>query len=82
MAFGEGAIELELRFWIADAHNGIHNIQGEVLLELWRLFREHGIPLPRPKQDVYLHANEAMRAGQPELGSVRHLSVVNPSQTS
>jgi small-conductance mechanosensitive channel len=55
MAFGEGAIDLELRFWIADAHNGVHNIKGEVLLELWRLFREHGVPMPRPKQDVFLH---------------------------
>jgi small-conductance mechanosensitive channel len=55
MAFGQSAIELQLRFWIADAHNGVQNVKGEVLLELWRLFREHDIPLPRPKQDVVLH---------------------------
>jgi small-conductance mechanosensitive channel len=55
MAFGHSAIELQLRFWIADAHNGVQNIKGEILLELWRLFREHGIPLPRPKQDIVVH---------------------------
>ena len=55
MAFGEAAIELELRFWIADAHNGVQNVKGEVLLELWRLFREHGIPLPRPQQEIVVH---------------------------
>src|SRR5215203_5346425 len=71
MAFGEGAIELELRFWIADAHNGIHNIQGEVLLELWRLFREHGIPMARPMSDVFLQPKEVMPVEQPKLGSTK-----------
>lgn len=68
MAFGEGAIELELRFWISDAHNGVQNIKGEILLELWKLFREHGIQLPRPKQDVVLHpaAQESDDFGQRE----------------
>jgi hypothetical protein len=32
MAFGETAIELKLRFWIEDAHNGVHNVKSEVLL--------------------------------------------------
>ncbi|HEX2136441.1 MAG TPA: mechanosensitive ion channel domain-containing protein, partial [Microvirga sp.] len=31
MRFGESAIELQLRFWIADAQNGVHNVKGEVL---------------------------------------------------
>lgn len=54
MGFSESAVELQLRFWITDAPNGVHNIKGEVLLELWRLFRQHGIPLPRPKRDVFI----------------------------
>lgn len=56
MGFGESAVELQLRFWIRDAPNGVHNIKGEVLLELWRLFQEHGISLPRPKRDVLIQA--------------------------
>jgi hypothetical protein len=31
MAFGETAIELELRFWIEDAQNGVHNVKSQVL---------------------------------------------------
>jgi small-conductance mechanosensitive channel len=67
LAFGENAIELQLRFWIADATNGVRNVKGEVLLELWKLFREHGIALPRPVRDVYMHpppGQEALR-GEP-----------------
>jgi small-conductance mechanosensitive channel len=59
LAFGESAVELQLRVWIADAPNGIHNVKGEVLLEIWRLFRKNGIALPHPKRDVYLHPQPA-----------------------
>ena len=53
MAFGESAIELELRFWIADAQNGVHNVKSQVLYEVWRVFRQHGIRIPYPKLDLY-----------------------------
>jgi small-conductance mechanosensitive channel len=57
MAFGETAIELELRFWIKDAHNGVHNVKSEVLYEIWRLFRQEGIQIPYPKRDLYLRSD-------------------------
>lgn len=56
LGFGESAVELELRFWIADAPRGVQNVKSEVLLEIWCLFRAHGIPLPRPARDVVVHA--------------------------
>ena len=68
MAFGPNAVDFQLRFWIADAPNGVQNIKSAVLLEMWRLFREHGIPLARPQHDVFLHraAEEtAVRAPEP-----------------
>ena len=57
MAFGETAIELELRFWIEDAHNGVHNVKSEVLYEIWRLFRKEGIQIPYPKRDLYMRSD-------------------------
>ena len=57
MAFGETAIELELRFWIEDAHNGVHNVKSEVLYEIWRLFRQEGIQIPYPKRDLYVRSD-------------------------
>jgi small-conductance mechanosensitive channel len=65
LGFGESAVELELRFWIADAPNGVQNVKSEALLEMWRLFRTHGIPVPRPAHDVFVHpaAPPAGRSG-------------------
>jgi small-conductance mechanosensitive channel len=57
MAFAETAIELELRFWIEDAHNGVHNVKSEVLYEIWRLFRREGIQIPYPKRDLYMRSD-------------------------
>jgi small-conductance mechanosensitive channel len=58
MSFGESAIELEMRFWIADAQRGVHNIKSEVLYEVWRLFRQEGVQIPYPKRDLYVRSTE------------------------
>jgi small-conductance mechanosensitive channel len=50
--FRDGRAELELRFWIRDARNGIRNVSSEVRLEIWRLFRAHGLSLPVPRHDI------------------------------
>jgi small-conductance mechanosensitive channel len=55
--FGETAIDLELRFWINDARNGVRNVKSQVLYEIWRLFRRDGIHIPYPKRDLYMRAN-------------------------
>ncbi len=57
MGFGESAIELELRFWITDAQNGIQNVKSQVLHEVWRLFRQEGIQIPYPKRDLYMRSD-------------------------
>ncbi|PPQ27348.1 hypothetical protein CCS01_27770 [Rhodopila globiformis] len=62
MAFGESAIELELRFWITDAQNGVHNVKSQVLYEIWRLFQQQGIRIPYPKRDLYVRSTP--QAGQ------------------
>ncbi|HEY7579444.1 MAG TPA: mechanosensitive ion channel domain-containing protein [Acetobacteraceae bacterium] len=56
LSFGETAIELEVRFWIADAQNGVHNVKSEVLYEVWKLFRQEGIQIPYPKRDLYVRS--------------------------
>lgn len=54
VAFGERAVDHELRFWISDPESGLGNIQGEVFLGIWDRFREAGIRIPYPRQDVRL----------------------------
>lgn len=56
IGFGENGLELELRFWIADVRNGIHNVSSDVFLEILDLFREHGIHIPLPQRDVRVHS--------------------------
>ena len=54
IAFGESGLELEVRIWIGDAHNGVQNVKSAVLLRIWELFREAGIKVPYPQRDVHL----------------------------
>ncbi|OHD07103.1 mechanosensitive ion channel family protein [Sphingopyxis sp. RIFCSPHIGHO2_12_FULL_65_19] len=51
-AFGERAVEHEMRYWISDPEAGLGNIQGEVFLGIWDRFKEAGIRIPYPRQDV------------------------------
>jgi len=60
-AFGERAVEHELRYWISDPEAGLGNIQGEVFLGIWDRFKEAGIAIPYPRQDVRI-------VGAPETG--------------
>ena len=53
-AFGERAVEHELRYWISDPESGLGNIQGEVFLGIWERLKAAGIRIPYPRQDVRL----------------------------
>ena len=62
-AFGERAVEHELRYWISDPEAGLGNIQGEVFLGIWDRFKEAGIRIPWPRTDVRI-------VGAPEEGAI------------
>lgn len=50
--FGDSAIDLELRFWIADPEEGCRNVTSEVLVSVWKLFKKEGINVPFPQRDI------------------------------
>jgi small-conductance mechanosensitive channel len=52
--FGDSALKLQLRFWIADAQNGVQNVKSAVLLKIWEKFKEQHITVPYPQRDVHL----------------------------
>lgn len=58
--FGDNSVDLELRFWIRDADNGVSNISSEVLLNIWDVFNENGIEFPFPQRDVHLLADKPL----------------------
>ena len=53
IAFGETAIEFELRIWIDDPMNGVANIRSDCLLQLWDRFQAHGIAIVPPQLEVH-----------------------------
>ncbi|MCG8491987.1 MAG: mechanosensitive ion channel [Sneathiellales bacterium] len=56
--FGDSAIDLELRFWIADPELGCANITSEVLLSVWQNFKDHEVDIPFPQREVRLEMVE------------------------
>jgi small-conductance mechanosensitive channel len=55
--FGDSALKLQVRFWIADAQNGVQNVKSEVLLRIWEIFQQQGIEVPYPQRDVHIRSS-------------------------
>jgi small-conductance mechanosensitive channel len=55
MGFHDYGPDLELRFWIADPEAGVNNVRSDVNRAIWRLFKEHGIVIPRAQLDVRMY---------------------------
>jgi len=52
--FADSSINLELGFWIADPENGKMGVVSAINLDIWRVFREHGVQIPFPQREVRL----------------------------
>ena len=52
--FGDSAVNHEILCWINDPEGGVGNVRSDVLNRLWFLFKEHGIEIPFPQQDVWV----------------------------
>lgn len=52
IGFGDSSIDLQVRFWINDANEGVANVRSQVLLEIWKAFREQGIDIPFPQREI------------------------------
>lgn len=56
--FNDNSVDLEIRFWIRDPHQGVNNVTSDVLFAIWDAFQEHGIEFPFPQRDVHLVGND------------------------
>ncbi len=56
VGFGESSVDLQVRFWIADAQNGVTNVKSAVLLQIWEKFKAEGIEIPYPQRDLHLRS--------------------------
>ncbi len=64
-ALGDNGLNLEIVTWIQDADQGQAPLRSAILLEAWRLFREHGIEVPFPRRDVRIVAGGVAAINQP-----------------
>jgi small-conductance mechanosensitive channel len=51
---GDAGLNLQLRFWIADAQNGVQNVKSAVLLRIWEAFCREQIEVPYPQRDLHV----------------------------
>lgn len=58
LGFGASGIDLALRYWIRDPEDGVNNIRSDLYLAIWDAFKEAGISIPYPQQDVHLRMAE------------------------
>ncbi|MBL8661117.1 MAG: mechanosensitive ion channel [Rhodospirillales bacterium] len=82
LGFGENGADLELRFWIADVQNGVHNISSDVMLAIWDLFCEHGIQVPLPQRVVRMIDRETGTPEDQATAATRPPSEAAPGQGS
>ena len=67
LEFGDSSINLQLRFWIADAHNGVQNVKSAILLRIWEKFRDAGVEIPYPQRDLHLRSGfKVLHSADPE----------------
>lgn len=55
--FADNGIRFELCFFIKDVTYGRKQAQSDVMLALWNTFKEEGIEVPYPQQEVHLLQN-------------------------
>lgn len=51
-AFSECGVDMNLSIWISDTENGQLELKSEILLALWKAFKEKGISIPFPQREV------------------------------
>lgn len=61
-AFGPSGIDMTIVVWIDDPEGGVGNVRSDILKAVWRLFRDNGVEIPFPQQDVNLKDSEGLRA--------------------
>jgi small-conductance mechanosensitive channel len=69
--FADNGIDLELGVWIRDPKAGHGNLKSELYLDIWRVFREHGVKIPYPQREVRLLEERSPTDGGPEATNAR-----------
>jgi len=52
--FADSSVNIELRFWVNDAENGLGNVRSDVMIRIWDKFHEQGVAFPYPQRDIHV----------------------------
>jgi len=58
--FGDSSIDISIMFWISNFMNGL-TIKSEIIIAIDKMFKENGIEIPFPQQDVYIKSQPDRR---------------------
>ena len=52
--FGDSSVNFMLFFWVADVSGGRYRAKSDVMMSVWKKFKEHNITIPFPQRDIYI----------------------------
>ena len=50
--FAEAGMKFSLTFWIDDPYAGMDNVRSDVMLALWKAFKQENIRVPYPVREI------------------------------
>jgi len=59
--FGDSSVNYLLTFWLPDVNTGRWRAKSDVMLSIWRKFKEHGIEIPFPQRDLHIRSATALQ---------------------
>jgi small-conductance mechanosensitive channel len=79
-AFGDNAVDLELRVWIADPMNGINNVRSDILRLIWKAFHDEGVEIPYPQRDLHFRGEAPLRVSITQDGAGKAPEAALPTE--
>lgn len=58
--FGDSSINFLLYFWVSDVTEGRLQPRSEVMMGIWKKFRDAGIEIPFPQRDLHIRSAEGL----------------------
>jgi small-conductance mechanosensitive channel len=52
--FGDSSVTFLLMFWVNDVYEGRYQPRSEVMLEIWKKFKEERVEIPFPQRDIHI----------------------------
>ncbi len=59
--FADSSVNFMLFFWLADVSKGRYRAKSDVMLSIWKKFKEHNIIIPFPQRDIHIKNPEVLK---------------------